>query len=87
MSDDAPISIDLNQHEVIAAQFIIATWDDPGTAPGLIEDDGQVHLDFPTGSAGVEQALEAAQAAATHEGGLAESARDLAALLRQVLRG
>lgn len=86
MSDDAPISIELTDNQAMAAKFIIATWDDPGTIPEVIEEDGGTQIAFPTGLTGVARALEAAQAAATHGGGLAASARDLANRLDEVLR-
>jgi hypothetical protein len=86
MSDNSAISIELTTDQVIAARFLVATWGEAGTTPEVIEEDDVTQITFPTGLAGVARALEAAQAAAAHGGGLAASARDLANRLEQLLR-
>ena len=80
------IRIALTEDQLVAAKFIVATWEDRGTAPQLIEYDGVLELELTGGKSAVSRALEAAQAATSHGGGLAASARDLAVHFERFLR-
>ena len=85
MHETSRVRIRLSEPKSIAARFLVATWRGVVDPPSIHQDDHHLTLEFRDPGA-LGQAVEALAEAASHGGGLGESALALRREIEQILR-